>query len=139
MKHIWILGISIALVACDKPDRASASSVSTETQGSSQHLQPPKCDLSIRSVQPDGSLAPYAFLQPHHVSSIEAVKFSPVSDSPSLAFYLTAAGKRRLLDYTKENALGKIAVFCGQQEVLRPVITAPFAGPVFIEISAIGT
>jgi len=137
---LLLLGVAVLATACGATDPAPQDLAAPATPHPPHPVQAPSvpnCDLYIREVEADRSLASYPFIRPQHVASIEAVHESPTSANPSLAFHLTDIGRQRLLEHSESHEGREIAIFCGRREVLRPMITGPFPGPIFIEISAI--
>lgn len=97
------------------------------------------CPLYVRAVDGNGTLAPYPFIRPEHVASMQRAK--PLYEGENaLLVTLTDAGAKRMHDQTANSIGSKMAVFCGETEMNRPVIVGPVSTSFRVFISdAAGT
>ncbi len=82
--------------------------------------------MSFREVRDNGKLATVPFIGPAHVARIDiAPKLRPGAD-PALLVTLTSQGEERMLRFTSSNKGRAMATFCGDVEIYRATILAPF-------------
>ena len=82
------------------------------------------CPLYVRAVDSDGALLPYPFIRPQHVASM--LKAKPLyKGENAILVTLTDVGAKRMHDHTASSVGSKMAVFCGEDEMNRPIILGP--------------
>ena len=113
---VLALVIVPAVAGCDR--RAPASQRSDQ----SQELEK-LCPISIHQVRPGGSLVDPPVIRPEHVDSMSAHK----QDGHLLIrVTMTPEGEQWLWRFTKSQMGQPMAIFCGADEIQRPIIRAPF-------------
>ncbi len=119
--------IALCAVGCAREDAAVQ-------QHATSKMLTAACPLYVRSVESDGKLAPYPFIRPEHVASIQAAKPLYAGEHAMLVT-LTDVGAKRMLEQT-EHAIGrKIAFFCGKTELNQAVIHGPVSASFRVFVS----
>ena len=110
-----LLFLALLAVGCAKsPESPAAATISRALMA--------QCPLSFREVLSNGALATQAFVRPEHVARLDA---SSQAES-TLLVTLTAEGEDHMRRHTESHVGGSIATFCGETEVSRATINAPF-------------
>ena len=91
------------------------------------------CPVSIRGVDHDQKLAPYKIIRPEHVARMSQGR-PEYAGEISVLVELTPEGRARLEHdpYNKKGAM--LAVFCGDKELQRAVVTEPMSGSIQIHL-----
>ena len=103
------------------PAAGCAREDATEISDSTSSILMDTCPFYARRVESNGALAPYPFIRPEHVSSIQPAKPLYVGEHAMLVT-LTDAGAERMLKQTTDAVGQRIAFFCGQTELDQAVI-----------------
>ena len=115
--HSALAIIALCVVGCAREEAAAPKSATSE-------MLTTACPLYVRSVESDGKLAPYPFIRPEHVASIQVAK--PLyTGEHAMWVTLTDIGAKRMLEQTKHAIGRKIAFFCGKTELNQAVIQGP--------------
>ena len=84
------------------------------------------CPMSVRVAEandkPDGRF----IIKPEHVATLQLAN-ARWKGEVAVLVTLTAEGEKRMLKYTSKNVGETIIVFCGDNEISRAIISAPFA------------
>ena len=120
------IAVLIALSVTSCSDKASKPKVSSDEFAAI-------CPVSIRGVDPDQKLAPCKIIRPEHVAGMSQARPQYAGDI-SLLVELTPEGRSRLENdhYNRKGAM--LAVFCGDTELQRAVVTEPMSGSIQIHL-----
>ena len=101
------------------------------------HAAPPlPCSVSVYAVEADGTLADSPLLASTHVASVVDEGLDRFSGKRALRVGLTPQGTEINRAYSQAHVGDKLAIFCGGQEVSRPVIVAPSQDEFIVLVSA---
>lgn len=84
------------------------------------------CPMSVRAVDTKGSATGRPIIEPKHVATLVPAK-ALYKGEVAVLVTLTTQGEARMLRYTRKNVGRSVIVFCGDNEISRALITAPFA------------
>ena len=119
---VSIRPVLVLFLACATACSAEAERPLTSSQATA--ILTDACPLYVRGVNSDGTLSPYPFIRPEHVASMLRAK--PLYEGENALWVtLTPVGAKRMHDQTAKSISVKMAVFCGDTELNRPLIVGP--------------
>ena len=83
------------------------------------------CPMSIRVAETNTKAEGRLIIKPKHVATLQPAKARWTGEIAVLVT-LTAEGEKRMLRFTSKNVGETVVVFCGDNEISRALITAPF-------------
>ena len=125
--HCAVAIIALCVAGCAREDVAVPKSATSK-------ILTTACPLYIRSVDSNGELAPFPFIRPEHVASIQVAK--PLyTGEHAMSVTLTEPGAKRMLEQTEHSIGHKIAFFCGKKELNRATIQGPVSASFRVFVS----